>query len=281
MNSLSRLEGQNIRWGKSYVIGTDLEIAKKEKAKSEAEKIIEEAKNEAKKIIEKANIEKKEILDKAKNESIKIQEESELLKKEAEELVEKAKSEASTIRAEAKSEGILEGKKEGEEIARQELEEKVLLVDNFTKNTFEIKKKIIKNAHVHLIDIISKTLTKIGLQSMADNNEFLENSLINGINSLPEKETVKILINPSLAEKIYELTPTIKEKILMLENIKIVEDASMNTDGAIIEGIHARVDASLSAQIEEVTTDLSNHLNSIQEAELVEITEQELSNEDT
>lgn len=290
---MSRLESKNIQWGKSYVIGSNLEILKKQKAKDEAALIIENAKREAQKIIEEAENKKNEIIEEGhkqaeeiKNQAEPIRQEAQTIKQEAEDIkqqaldiVEQAKNEAEQLREQFRNEGIEKGRQEGHQQVLDEMQEKILMIDEFAKSAFEVKKRIIKNAHVGVIDLIISITKKIGFEALATDSSYIEKNLVEAINQLPEKEAVTILINPELASKICELLPDIKEKIALLENIKIVEDSSVAADGAIVEGLHGRVDARISSQINAIESELKSHLDSIPEADLVKMSEEEFADE--
>ena len=71
-----------------------------------------------------------------------------------------------------------------------------------------------------------------------------------------------------MARKIYEISDDLKESIHSLEHIKIVEDATIAPDGTIVESIGSRVDARVSAQIEQITQKLFAELNKTPEIEL-------------
>ena len=279
MNSLSRLESKNIQWGKSYVLGADAEQAKKQKALDEAEIIIQKAKDEAAKILAEANSKQESLLAATNEECKKIKQEAEAIKLEANNIIEAAKSEADAIREKYKTEGIKLGRQDGEEQIRKELAEQILMVDKFTKSYFDVKKRIIKSAYIDIIELVVGIVQKLGMEVLLKDSTFLQQSVIRAINLLPEKEFVTILINPQLAERIYALTPELKSKIVMLKNIKIVEDSAVAAEGPIVESVHTRLDARLSSQLETIKTELTEHLNSINENELVEITDKELANE--
>ena len=71
-----------------------------------------------------------------------------------------------------------------------------------------------------------------------------------------------------MAEKIYAISGDMKEKIHTLESIKIIEDNSISPDGTIVESVGSRIDARVSAQIEQISNKLFDELNSTSEREL-------------
>ena len=71
-----------------------------------------------------------------------------------------------------------------------------------------------------------------------------------------------------MARKIYEISNDLKDAIHNLEHIKIVEDATIAPDGTIVESVGSRVDARVSAQIEQIAQKLFAELNKTPEIEL-------------
>lgn len=251
-----RYESKNVKLGQAFRIGAAKEEAQKAQAQVEAEQIIEDGKKRAQEIINAAQKEKEQILNEASTQAQKILDD-------ANEKVE-----------EAVKEGIEEGRKEGFEQITNEMQDKVLMIDDFAKVTFDLKKKIIKSAHTNIIQLIMEISKKLALDEVED-EKILEKLVLNGIAQLPEKEAVTIMINPKLAAKIYAISEGLKEKVQQLNNIRIIEDPSVSPDGPIVEGVSARVDARVLTQIEVFESRLKEYLYSMPEDTLVEMSEQD------
>ena len=114
---------------------------------------------------------------------------------------------------------------------------------------------------------------KVCHTELVQNPKLLENLTAAAISKLKEKETVNIIVNPQMAQKIYEISDGLKERFFGLENIKIIEDSSVPADGTIVESVDSRVDSGLKAQISRISDELFNALNSTSEDELVEKTD--------
>lgn len=235
-------------------MGGKKEEAQKAQAQEEAEQIVEEGKKRAQEIINAAQSDKEQILNEASAQAQKILDEA---NKKVEEAVQ---------------EGIEEGRKEGFEQITNEMQDKVLMINDFAKVTFDLKKKIIKSAHTNIIQLIMEISKKLALDKVED-EKILEKLVLNGIAQLPEKESVTIMINPKLATKIYAISEGLKEKVQQLNSIRIVEDPSVSPDGPIVEGVSARVDARVLTQIEVFESRLKEYLYSMPEDELVKMSE--------
>ena len=252
---MSKLEAKKIQYGQSIVIGANEAEHKRQKILHEAELIMAAARAKANEIIATAQYEAGQIIDDARAS--------------AQQTVDQANEESDKIRDDAHVQGIEIGREEGFNAITAEMQDKILMVDNFAEVTFEIKKKIIKSAQKDIISLISAISDKIARNSLKTSNELLAEITANAIDLLPEKEHVNIIINPELAERIYAIEPELREKIAVLKHMKFIEDSAISSDGPIVEGINSRVDARLSSQINEITSKLLAALHSVSEEELV------------
>jgi flagellar biosynthesis/type III secretory pathway protein FliH len=164
--------------------------------------------------------------------------------------------------------GYEDGYQDGKEKITTELENLVYNVNNFAKCQFDMKNRIIKSIHTDILDMVLDISEKICLTELRQNKEILTKIVANTISQLKEKESVTIIVNPEMARKIYEISNDLKDAIHNLEHIKIVEDATIAPDGTIVESVGSRVDARVSAQIEQIAQKLFAELNKTPEIEL-------------
>ena len=153
------------------------------------------------------------------------------------------------------------------------MEERLKNLDNFAASELEMKKRIVKSAHTEILELVTAICEKVCHTELVQNPKLLENLTAAAISKLKEKETVNIIVNPQMAQKIYEISDGLKERFFGLENIKIIEDSSVPADGTIVESVDSRVDSGLKAQISRISDELFNALNSTSEDELVEKTD--------
>lgn len=247
---MSRIRGEQINLGSSFVLNADgKSLVNKEITDAQliADSIIAEAKKQAQNIINQANQQASEIVTQA---SIAAEESKE------------------TVTADSRRQGYDEGYADGQEKIQTELESKIFNVDNFTKCKFEIKNRIIKSLHTDILDLVLDISEKVCKTQLQQNRQALLNIVSHAISQLKEKESVTIIVHPEMAQKIYEISDDLKEKIHNLEHIKIIEDNSVSPDGTIVESVGSRIDARVSAQIEQFSHKLFNELNSTPEIEL-------------
>lgn len=255
---MSRIKSDKVHIGNDYVLNSNEkslnEIYNKQKL------ILDEAKAKAKQII----LEAHKTLEEAKNQAQTI----------IEKATNEANSQAELILKKAFEDGSQKGFEEGKiqaykEITK-ELEDKIINVDNFAKSTFEIKKKIIRSAYSDVLELVMLVAEKIIKKNLEENSDILLNIINEASSKLNcEDETIKIITNPKMYEKLVSISERIQNEIPKLKNISIIEDNNVSSDGVIIESLSNRVDATLSSCINELTEKLFNELKSTQDEDII------------
>lgn len=250
---MTRIKGNNINLGNSFIVQCDEDFAAENEWKKQRSFIIEKANQEAQKIIEEAKLQAQQIINDA---------------------VFEAQNQCDEIKENAKNEGYQAGYDngyiDGTNQITQELTDKIINVDNFTQSTFEIKKRIIKSAHKDIIELLAIISDKICHKKLEQDEKIFEEITKSAINLLKEKENINIIVNPKMAQKIWEISDTLKETVQGLENIKIIEDSSVGVDGTIVEGVKNRIDCTIQNQIKVIIDELYRELNFTAEDKLVE-----------
>jgi len=181
-----------------------------------------------------------------------------------------ALSNVEEIKEAAHQEGFEAGRQEGLENITEELKDKIISVNNFAQSDFEIKKNIIKSAHLDIIELVIEISRKVCSKSLDLDESILKELTLSAIKSLKDKENITIIVNPEMAEKIYAVSDELKEQIPQLSSIKIIEDTSVSPDGTIVESPLSRVDCRIKSQIDEIAQRLMEKLNSTPDEELLD-----------
>lgn len=249
---MTRIKSSNIQLGGSFVVPIEQNNhnAKIQEALDREKEIILQGEQKAREIIEDAKQYAHEILEESKN---------------------KALSEVEEITQKAYQEGFEAGHQEGFQKITEELQDKVISVNNFAASNFEIKNNIIKSAHLDIIQLIVEIAHKICSKSLELDDAILKEITKTAIQALKDKEDITIIVNPEMAEKIYSISDELKEKIPQLSSIKIIEDNSVSPDGTIVESPLSRVDCRVKSQIGEITDKLMEKLDSTPSEELDEV----------
>lgn len=240
---MSRIKSHNIQLGESFVVPIE-ESAHRKKIQEAIEKekeIILQGEKKAQEIVEQAQIQGQQIIEDAKNQAL---------------------SEVDAITQQAYQEGFEAGRQEGLENITHELQDKIISVNDFTKSNFDIKNNIVKSAYSDIIKLVVEIAHKVCSKSLELDDKILKEITQNAIQTLKDKENITIIVNPEMAEKIYEISNELKEKIPQLESIKIIEDNSVSPDGTIVESPLSRVDSRVRSQINEIAEKLMGKLNS-------------------
>ena len=248
---MTRIKSNNVQLGGSFLVPIEQSANNKkiEEALDKEKEILLRAETQAQEIIANAQQQGEELIEQAKNQAL---------------------SEVDAITQKAHEEGFEAGRQEGFESITQELQDKIIAVNDFAKSNFELKNNIIKSAHLDIINLIVEISQKVCSKSLELNDNILKEITEKAIHALKDKEDITIIINPQMAEKIYAISEELKEKIPQLSSIKIVEDNSVSPDGTIVESPLSRVDCRVRSQINEISDKLMAKLDSTPSNELDE-----------
>ena len=64
--------------------------------------------------------------------------------------------------------------------------------------------------------------------------------------------SITIIVNPELVENVNRLATSFRGEFPTLQNLRIVEDNSLSSDGVIVETPDIRLDSRVSSQIAEI-----------------------------
>ena len=259
------------------VTEADLERNRLEAMSSE---IIENAQKQADEIIKKAEEEKNAIIKEAEGILNSSKEEAEKklnsAEQEKQELLEGSKEEIEKQRTESANKGYEEGYKDGESKLYEELEEKIEGFDNFCKNQYEIKNKILKSASKDILDIITNISKKVLLKEI--DGEALEKIIQKTISLFEKKENINIILSEKYAKLLFEhqkksLVDGMEfdfKDFKQYDNFNILYNPKLSDDTIIVESLKERYDASISAQLDIIIRDILENTSNGQ----IEVTEQ-------
>jgi len=240
---LTRINRNNIQLGDSFVVSIEDcgHKAKIQEALAKEQEIIFQGEQKAQEIINQANLQAQQIVETAEQEAL---------------------SRVDEITQQAHNEGFEAGRQEGLENITNELQDKIITVNDFAQSNFDVKNNIIKSAHLDIVTLVVEIAQKICSKSLELDDNILKELTLQAIKSLKDKENITIIVNPEMAEKIYAISDEFKEQIPQLSSIKIIEDASVSPDGTIVESPMSRVDSRVRSQIGEIADRLMAKLDS-------------------
>jgi len=236
---LTRIECSSVKVGTSRVIGQEKKI-KKPDINPEVMMTLQKAKVEAEQLIVTAQAQVDKYM-------LEAQQQTET---ESSELYQKSKFQGYE---DGYSEGKKQGYDEGYNRILSEMSEKIQALETLVKSSFEVKNQIVRSSEKEILEFVVLIAEKMVRTKLEMEPELVSNIIKSAISELKEKDEVKIVINPALAEKIYAITDEIKKGMGGVNNIKIIEDRTVSPDGVIVESVDTRIDARLDTQVAQIT----------------------------
>jgi flagellar assembly protein FliH len=190
--------------------------------------------------------------------SNKIKETLAIAKQQAQNVIQDAQQAAEGIKQDAHSQGFQEGQNEGRQQGYQDgfnqatndFIEKAISLDRLVNSILNAKYSIYHSSESELVDFIILIAKKLAHTQITMDKEAIKNIIIDASTEIKEKESLKVLIHPNLAQKIYSVSDEIKAAIYGLKNLRIIEDRTISPDGVVLESPDSRVDARLATQVD-------------------------------
>ncbi len=238
---MSRIKSSDIQIGESFVIG---------KKETKLDKVDVTDQNFLNSLSDEVAMGIKKIIAQARAEAVDLiknaQDEIEQMKKQA--LIEGNEK--------GYQEGFERGYQDGYDKINSELMEKAARFEEFINLVLEAKNNIYQSAQSELLDFVVRIAEKLCCNQVAYDKDTILNVIMQASTELKEKETLKIIVHPALAQNIYSITDDLKNKIHNLKNIKIIEDKLLKEDGLVLEAADSRIDASFSTRVMQIINEL-------------------------
>jgi flagellar assembly protein FliH len=218
----------------------------KQEAETEAKRIKDEAEEAAFKVMQKNSIEARKIKEEAEEETKRFHEEAE---EEAEKIINEAKGKAEAIIQEAKSKAFEEGRDEGFNTGKEEVERLIERLHVILNAAIDKRRIIIENTERQLVDLVLLIARKvIKVISEAERKVVIEN-IKEALKKVRKETEITIRVN---IEDI-DLTTKNKKRFISLveglEHITIEEDSRVDPGGCIIETSFGDIDARIATQL--------------------------------
>ncbi len=198
-------------------------------------------------ILQRARAQAQEILDNARAQAKKEIEELNQRKAEIEGDIEALKQ---SVAEEGREEGFKLGYEEGLKSAQEASQDKIDAVDLFAKSNFEIKNKILSSTKDDILNLCFEITKKVCFREL--DAEILGKIIDKALILLETKSQVNVMISPKLAEKL----PEDFDKNFM--NIRIIQNAKIADDSIIVESLAGNIDCSIGVQIDKIANEILN-----------------------
>ena len=234
----NRIKSGEIQIGNNYVLPIEQSRVTMQQAK--VKKIIEETDAKAQSIISGAESKSSVIVQNANTEALRIIEEAQ----------KKAQQEYEAIKQQGYDEGFAKGQQDGLAKFQEDATEALKSLDTLASSSFDTKKNIIDSASIDIVELVSAIADKVC--HIQFDSDVLYKITLDAIKQLNDKESITIIVNPLLVDRIASLSEKFKEEVTKLQSIKIIEDNSVSPDGVIVETSSTRLDSRISTQIAEI-----------------------------
>lgn len=215
-----------------------------EETDAKAQQIIDVAENKSNIIIQTANTEAQRIIEEARN---------------------RAQQEYEAIKQQGYNEGFAKGEQDGLLKFQNDAEEGLKALETLASASFDTKKNIIDSASIDIVELVATIADKVCHTKF--DTKILYKITLDAIKKLNDKESITIIVNPLLVDRINALSEHFKQDIKNLQSIKIIEDNSVSPDGVIVETLNTRLDSRISTQISEIAEKMLTGTNNELEQE--------------
>jgi flagellar assembly protein FliH len=226
----------------------------------EKQRMIEAAKEQAAKIIQEAEDHGFEEVKKKTDSALKVKLEAEdearaILEKarlEAQEIIVKAQEEAEQMKINAIKESKDLGFSEGYESGKEEVERIIDRVHVVLTKAIERRNEIIQESEGQLVQLVLQIAKKVVKVLSENQKNIVVNNVVQALRKLKSKADVTIRVNLSDLKITTEHTKELIEKFERVNSITVMEDATVDPGGCIIETDFGQIDARISSQLREI-----------------------------
>lgn len=218
-------------------------------AKTEADQIVQDAERLAFEEVRKKNDEAQEAKEHAEAEAKRIVENA---KAEAGRIISDAQSEAADITKKAHDDGYEQGREEGFESGRAEVERLIDRVHEVLSRAIARRNQIIEESESQIIHLVLQMAKKVIKVISENQRNVVVNNVVQALRKLKEKSDVIVRVNLKDVKLTTEHAQDILRMAEKAGNITVVEDSSVDPGGAIIETDFGEIDARISSQLREI-----------------------------
>jgi flagellar assembly protein FliH len=218
-------------------------------ARAEAERIIKEAEQTAFEIVRKKNEEAAIIRRNAEEEAEQIVEDA---RRKAEDILNEARIRAATEESEIRKKAYEEGRDEGWKEGKAEVERVIERLHVVLTKAIEKRNEIITQSEAQIVHLILQIARKVVKVISENQKNIVINNVIQALRKLKSKSDVTIRVNLKDLNMVTEHAKEIVDLIETVKSITVLEDASVDPGGCIIETDFGEIDARIATQLQEI-----------------------------
>jgi flagellar assembly protein FliH len=218
-------------------------------ARAEAERIVKEAEQTAFEIVRKKNEEAAIIRRNAEEEAEQIVEDA---RRKAEDILNEARIRAATEESEIRKKAYEEGRDEGWKEGKAEVERVIERLHVVLTKAIEKRNEIITQSEAQIVHLILQIARKVVKVISENQKNIVINNVIQALRKLKSKSDVTIRVNLKDLNMVTEHAKEIVDLIETVKSITVLEDASVDPGGCIIETDFGEIDARIATQLQEI-----------------------------
>lgn len=163
--------------------------------------------------------------------------------------------------------GKIEGTKQALEETRELLTEKINHIDELHKTYEELTKSLLQEKEHEIINLITKTASKIALFEININKDFITDLILKLVEDIQSEEQATVYIS----QEDYDFIESSREKLNIskpeLQRVKLEVDASIQSGGAFLETNIGMIDATVEQRVENIWNSFKEKLPYIKSLE--------------
>lgn len=218
-------------------------------AKEEAQRIVSEAEKVAFDEIQRKGAQAQEAKSRAEEEAAAT---IAAAQAKAEELVGDAQKRVAEIEKDAYQRGLEQGKSDGWEDGRAEAERLIERLHVIIARAIERRNEIMTESESQLVGLVLNIARKVVKVLTENQRNVVVNNVLQALRKLKSKTDVNIRVNIADLKVTTEHIKDITARIERVGNITVMEDATVDPGGCIIETDFGEIDARISSQFQEI-----------------------------
>lgn len=155
-----------------------------------------------------------------------------------------------------KREAYAQGLNDGQAASNAQLQGRLKSLEDLIRNLEGLKHRLIREAEEECLSLAIAVAEKVLQQEITINRDYIRGILKGVINSLAERENIKIKLNPIDYGYLTQAGREYFNGAGGLKGLVLEEDSSIGLGGAIIETSVCEIDARIERQLEGITKEL-------------------------
>ncbi len=189
----------------------------------------------------------------------KAREEADVLVKRAKEMVEHSRQEAELLESKAYEQGFEQGKKDGEELGRKQLEVAAQRLNSVIEAIRSQGVSFLNKYEGQLIKLTMEAVHRIVLRQIELDPSLVIDALKGAFEKVIEGSKINIHLNPKDVELVTEFL-TRDQELAASHPVDVIPDPSISQGGCLVETEFGLVDATVETRIEAVRQEISKIL---------------------